>query len=366
MGFCGVSHQKRHSHRSVSLWTSFLSTTFVFRRLSASSGADPCHMPFDRPMTYASARAAGATDWELRHPPWNHSFHGVVSLQQDDGDPDLRVAAVIPLMTKRSVLTGWAAARLQAVTMMDGRDRFYREMPITIASPDRGQHRPQPGLLTTRRSIQPQEFFVHDSVNVATIARAAYDCALDAPSLQEAIVAIDMCTSTVIGQSRTTVENIRRLSERHTKTRGIVQARRAIELASSRSASPWESRTRYVAEVKAGIVGLKANIPVFDFDGRLAGVADLLDEESGLVIESDGAGHREELAHAEDNVREEGLERLGLFVSRVSSADHKNESALVDRLAAGRLHARMIANPRGWTLEKPDWWWRWAPGRRWD
>lgn len=318
-------------------------------------------------MSYASALEAGATDWELRKQPWSHSYWGVVSLQGADSDePGPRIANAIPLMTKASVLTGWAAAYWQGVTMMDGRDRFFRPMPITIASPEAGQHRQRQGIQATRRSIQPQEMVDFEGVRVATIARAAYDLALDAPNLREAIVAIDMCSSTVAKQSRTTLENIQLLAERHKKTRGIVQARKAMALASSRSASPWESRTRDVAQRRAGIEGLMVNVAVFDFDGRLAGIADLLHEESGLVIESDGAGHREETAHADDNVREEGLERLGLSVSRVGAIDHKNERALVDRLGSALLYSRMSTNPRRWTLEKPDWWWTWEPARRWD
>ena len=34
------------------------------------------------------------------------------------------------------------------------------------------------------------------------------------------------------------------------------------------------------------------NCPVHDRSGRLLGIADLLDEEAGLVVEFDGADHR--------------------------------------------------------------------------
>lgn len=40
--------------------------------------------------------------------------------------------------------------------------------------------------------------------------------------------------------------------------------------------------------------------------------ADVLDEETGLIAEYDGAGHREERRHATDNVREELLEAHGM------------------------------------------------------
>ena len=323
-------------------------------------------MNFDRPMTPAEALDAGATAWELRTEPWDHPHWGVVSRTAHDDEPMTRIRDVLPIMERGSVLTGWAAAHFQGVMYVNGRDRFYRQQPVLIASPSGGQHRVRAGIQPSRRTIEPWETVVFDGVAVTTIARAAYDLALDAQGLREAIVAIDMCTSTVIKQARSTLSNVRSLIEHHAKTRGIVRARRAVELASTRSASPWESRTRDIAQRRAGIEALKVNVPIFDLQGNLAGIADLLDDASGFVIESDGGGHREELEHADDNVREEGFERLGLFVSRVGSVDHRDERALTDRLTSGRLHARLNQKLRNWTLEKPDWWWRWEPGRRWD
>ncbi len=108
------------------------------------------------------------------------------------------------------------------------------------------------------------------------------------------------------------------------------------------------------------------NAPIFDLDGKLAGIADLLCETTGLVIESDGAGHRDEVPHSDDNVREEVLERLGLVVSRVTAVDHRQPAQLRIRLRQAQRHARMLKRDQKWTLEKPDWWWRWEPGRRWD
>lgn len=108
------------------------------------------------------------------------------------------------------------------------------------------------------------------------------------------------------------------------------------------------------------------NVPIFDQQARLVGIADLLHEGVGLVIESDGAGHRDEIPHSKDNVREESLERLGLVVSRVTAVDHKDRKELRIRLGKARLHASMLQSKRRWTLDKPDWWWRWEPGRRWD
>lgn len=318
-------------------------------------------------MTYRQARAAGATEWDLRTGAWEHPYWGRVRpAGVDPEDPDVRISDAIALMTPSDLLTGWAAARGHGVRFADGRDRRYRPIPVTMISTSGGQHRRQDGLGPTRRAVHEHEITRVGSTRVATLARATYDSALDAPNLCEAVVAIDMSVSTVIQQGRTTLGNLARLIGQHAKTRGIVQARNALALASTRSASPWETRTRFVAEKVCGFTELEVNVPIFDLSGSLAGIADLLDRKVGLVIESDGSGHRDEAAHAEDNVREEAFEVLNLFVSRVGAVDHREESALASRLQQARLHASMRAVQPRWTTEKPDWWWRWAPGRRWD
>ena len=115
-----------------------------------------------------------------------------------------------------------------------------------------------------------------------------------------------------------------------------------------------------------GFSGLEVNVPVFDCSGSSVGIADLLDRAAGLVIESDGSGHREEVTHSEDNVREENLEVLNLFVSRVGARDHRDKAALVQRLQQARLHASRRDVEPLWTTQKPEWWFGWEPGRLWD
>lgn len=323
-------------------------------------------MDLSKPVRTSAALKGGASRSTLAGRPIEHPYHGVVRERVEGGRSARgRIDDALPLLTQGAVLTGWAAAHYQGVRMLDGWDRRMQEQPITIATPEHGQLRRRPGIAPTRRTLHRNEVLILDDITIATIARAAYDMALDAPNVCEALVAIDMCASTVIRQSRTTLANIVNLIGNHRKTRGIEQARRAISLASSRSASPWETRTRYEAEIGAGINGLLVNVPVFDATGNLAGIADLLDAQAGLVIESDGSDHLKAAAHSDDNVREEDLEMLGLFVSRVTAIDHRDRKSLHDRLSRARLHAAMDKRKQTWTLDKPAWWWRWPPSRRW-
>jgi hypothetical protein len=175
-----------------------------------------------------------------------------------------------------------------------------------------------------------------------------------------------MGVSQLTGDAHTSIATVRRLVDRHVKTRGIVRARLALERASERSCSPLESRTRMVGEDALPDVRWLVNRPVFDLGGRLLGIADLIDPATGLVVESDGSRHRESERHSADNVREEGMEDANLTVVRVTGRDHGDPVALEQRLRRGHRRAR-VRDPRRdrWTLHEPEWWPRSNLGRRW-
>ena len=65
----------------------------------------------------------------------------------------------------------------------------------------------------------------------------------------------------------------------------------------------------------------EVNVPIFDLDGYLLGIGDLLDPEAGMVTEFDGQDHRLRRRHRADNLREEKLEAANLVVCRVDSLD---------------------------------------------
>lgn len=326
--------------------------------------SDAVAMDFETPARTGHLLELGLSEWELRKRRWERPHHGVRHLRGPDaGDPSSIIDAAVPLMTNNSVMTGWAAAYLQGVRYVAPADPMID--PVVIASPDAGQHRQRDGICATRRYVRLDERERFGGVSVATISRAAYDMALDARSLEEAVVAFDMCVSTVIHQARTSPDRLERLVARHKKTRGIARAREALTWMSSRSASPWETRTRLLALRGAGLKGLLVNTPVFDLSGHLLGVPDLLDPETGLILESDGAHHREAEQHANDNWREERFERSGLIVCRVTGLDHGDPQHTVRRMRSAYGDATRC-RPRLWTTTKPRWWSAWSPGRRWD
>lgn len=72
---------------------------------------------------------------------------------------------------------------------------------------------------------------------------------------------------------------------------------------------------------QAGLPRPQVSVPIFDFEERLIGIADLFDDEAGFVTEFDGQAHRLRRKHHADNVREEKLEGTNLTVCRVGSLD---------------------------------------------
>ena len=312
------------------------------------------------------ALANGLSRRNIRSTSWLHPYHGVVRAAKLELDPtDLRLSDAIALMSEGHVLGGWASLRAQGNHWFSGRGRHDCDREVLVHCLGGAQLRVRRGLIPCRGLLLADEFMRLENYDVSTVARAVYDEMRLARDLREAVVAFDMATSTTSNVAHTTPAAIARVIDTHHKTRGLMQARRAVVLGSTRSASPWETRTRLLAQLDADIEQLRVNLPVFDLSENLLGVADLIDEFTGLVIEFDGATHRELPRHTDDNRREEKFERAGLVVSRVTALDHRDRWGTATRMRAAQRDARS-SSKRLWTLEKPAWWWTWPPARQWE
>ena len=313
----------------------------------------------------ARALELGITPAELRSPLYRHPFHGVITPAYVSVDPtSARISDAVALMGPSNVLGGWASLRTQGNTWFDGADRSGDDLDVLVHCRSGTQLRVRPGLRPSEGVLRPGEIKSLDGYDVTSMARAAYDEMRIAPGVREAVVVLDMATSSTSGVPHTTIDAVLAVMDTHRKTRGIVRVRRALPLGDSRSASPWETRTRLVAQLDAGIMRIRVNVPVFGAGGALIGVADLFDPETGLVVETDGSDHHDPVQHASDNAREEKFERAGAVVCRISPADHQDRWSIVGRVVAAQRDAERSAR-RDWTLDQPDWWRTWPPARRW-
>ncbi|MBA4609985.1 hypothetical protein H1W00_16015 [Aeromicrobium sp. Marseille-Q0843] len=264
-------------------------------------------------------------------------------------------------MSHGCVLGGWASLRFQGNDAFGGGEELR---PALVHCGAGTQMRRRTVVEPCRATVWDHEVTSLEGVPVTTTARAVYDEMRLAPSLRAAVVALDSAVSGVRDTAHTSLRAVQQVVSSHRKTRGIVRAKRALLLGSERSASPLETRTRLVAQLDAGLDALLVNPPVFGPSGALLGVADLLDEDTGLVIETDGAHHRDAQNHSDDNVREERFERAGLVVVRATSLDHRDVQGLVSRIRLGHRDGR-LSHRRDWTLEQPSWFRSWGPGQRW-
>ena len=124
----------------------------------------------------------------------------------------------------------------------------------------------------------------------------------------------------------------------------------ALPLLNKLAASPPETRLTLLDDARTSAT--RVNAPVFDVDGSFLGTVDLLEPISALGLEYDGAYHREISQQTADNHREEGLERRGLTIIRVTSVDMVDEPALISRIQRAH-HACLSAtpiHPQRWTF----------------
>ena len=171
---------------------------------------------------------------------------------------------------------------------------------------------------------------------------ATADAARLAASFTEAVVVVDMmCAAELV--------SIRQLRESELRfPRGV------LDEASEHSLSPNETRCRILCRFALPGVRWLVNCPIFDLDGRLLGIADLIDLRAGLVVEFDGADHREVARHTQDVVKEDALRRVGLEVVRVTGREVDNEAVVSARVRAGRERAKFEAEAeRRWVARPP-------------
>lgn len=130
-----------------------------------------------------------------------------------------------------------------------------------------------------------------------------------------------------------------------------------LTYASERSRSPGESRLRLVWQLDAGLPRPLVNQEIFTRDGRLIGVADLLDPVAGLVGEYDGADHLRTSRRSRDTTREEKMRRVGLEYVDAVAPDLHRPADLAGRIRSVRSRAEFEEpSQRRWTLQAPAGW----------
>lgn len=289
------------------------------------------------------------TRHQLRGKSWTKIHHGVVVwADQDLTSPFLRVMAAAEALRDAPV-AGWAAALLHGAQDLDGGRGVGKLEPIPFyAGPDRSK-RPRAGLMAMRSRISEDDVQKVGRIACTTPVRTAFDLARTAPSIHQAVADVD-CLLRAQPKVLTTEEFAAYVARQKGFT-GVGQARAAVPLISPLARSRPESVLRVVWTADAGLPTPLVNPKVTHrVSGRTLGLPDLLDEDSGLVGEYDGAHHRDLHNHSDDNVREEAFEDAGLTVVRVTAVDFRRRSGLVARLLRGHRRA-LRQTVRDWVVD---------------
>lgn len=299
---------------------------------------------------------AGPTRGQARGAGWRQTSHGRYVPSHVDGSAPLqRVAEQAARLPPGGAVTGWAAGGLLGAAYLDGLapDGVTR-LPVPLAIGATGNIRGSDEVLLLRDELPADEIVVVQGIPCVIAERAAFDGMRLAPDHSEAVVHMDMLAHGEVTSIRRTQAYV---DARGAGRKGVTRVRAALADAREDSWSPNETRMRMPWRHEAGLPEPLLNAPLFDRRGRFLGRPDLLDVESGLVGEFDGADHRGALRHSRDVGREERLRRHGLEVCRITGPDLLVPGLVRSRILSARSRAKYLAEPaRLWTTTPPPGW----------
>ena len=319
---------------------------------------DPiCDPPRDlfHPVRIDPAGVTGPTRAQARGPEWRLVARGWYVPSYVDPDlPEQRIVEAAVLLPEGAALTGWASARLQGATFLDGLMPDGRtKMPVPFAVPLAANPRRHDGIEYLRSPLDPSEIVLCQGVPCTGPERAAFDAMRTAPDLREAVVALEMMIAALL----TSIRRVRRYVDARAGWRGVERLRTALDLADEHSRSPNETRMRLIWVLDARLPKPLVNQHVWDLSGKLLGIADLLDPDAGVVGEFDGADHRGARRQSKDEDRAAGFRRHRLEVFRVTGADIPDRDKVVSRMAEARARATWLpVARRRWTIAPPPGW----------
>jgi hypothetical protein len=250
------------------------------------------------------------------------------------------------------VVTAWAALRWRGAAYFDGRGPGGTDtLPVPLILASGHGLRPHPASTYTHTQLAPKECRIVAGLPVASVQRALFDEVVQRGELWAGVQAIDMAVAArLISLHLFALYVLCRAA-----WEGVPLVRKALSLASANSWSPRETWLRLVWILVAELRAPLCNVPVFDRDGRILGIPDLFDVESGTAGEYDGEHHKDRDQHRSDVSREARFRDHGIEYFAVVRGDTRAEAAT--RMLQARSRAKFLPpESRAWTLE-PPWWW---------
>jgi uncharacterized protein DUF559 len=294
----------------------------------------------DRPFRGSRALASGAlTRGVLYGPGYRRLYPDIHIATTAELDLETWSRAAHELVAPCGVLAGYSAAEVHGASCApDG-------APAEVLLLDGYRRRAGPMLVVHLDTLDRSEFTVVDGMRLATPERTAADLARWAPTLTEAVVAVDMLSSTRGFDPAVIADLIRPGS------RGAARVPQVVDLSDRASQSPMETRVR-LAIVLAGLPPPVSQHPVVLAGREFA--FDLAYPQVKLAIEYNGADHLQPDRALRDLEREQLLVAAGWRIIRfgaVTALYHPRTIAARVRQelrapAAYRPDQRAAAHPR--------------------
>jgi very-short-patch-repair endonuclease len=253
-------------------------------------------------------------------------FPGVYVERDVDMTAELRAKAGWLWTGRRGVVAGFAAAALHGSKWADD---------ARVVELIHDNRRGPPGIQPYGDRIDEDEIKLVAGMPVTSPARTALDLGCWYPTMT-AVAGIDaLARATKIDAA-----DVESLARRCAGRRGIVRARRALDLFDPGAQSPKESWLRIVL-IQAGLRRPQTQIPVHNEVGSTIAYLDMGWEDVKVAVEYDGEQHRSDRRqYTWDVRRSETLERLGWIVIRVVAGDRPAE-------VVGRVRAALARRACG-------------------
>lgn len=265
-----------------------------------------------RPFTLAEARAAGLSRKCLSGRSWRRIGSELYCWTGCAEDPWGLLTAWEHRLPSDAVFAGGTAAWLWRVGPNPAK-------PIEIVVPITSGARSRPGLTVRRATLSDEEITEVNGFRLTSLSRTLCDLCTRQPEV-EALIAIDAAV-----RNGTIAATIRAYAE---VERGRPGARRLANLAlvAAPAESPMETRLRWIL-LRAGLPQPVVQADLRNDEGQFIGRADLYYPRARLVIEYDGANHRDRLV--QDDGRQNLLIDAGFKVLRFTASDLDQPDAIV-------------------------------------
>jgi hypothetical protein len=300
------------------------------------------------PVRVDSSGTIGPTRSQAQTPRWRRVAHGwYVDAAARPDTVEQHILEQASRLPPNGAVSGWASLRWRGAGFFDGLDMAgQRMLPVPLVMGVNGNLRPGPEVELSWEQLTPAEREMVRSLPCTTVRRSLFDEIRRAGDVRSGVVAADMA----IAAGLITEEQLGEYVQLRPAWTGVPLVRKVLPLIDGLSVSPQESRLRLVWMLDAGLPRPRVNPTLVSLNGEFLGRPDLLDLESGLVGEYDGADHLVADRRRIDRAREERFRDHGLESVVVVRGELRSPDAVARRIRSGYQRARTSRRDRRWKV----------------